>query len=242
MNIESFRAKPKFEYCADSDIEQLAKTITEAIANAGESEPEFGDIAIEKMRKKATWVMLASLNNPELRHRPGNMLRTYTGVRNEDGTLKDETYKGDSTVREGDIILRNRRGGTDGQLVYPSDTSDPSLRGFPIKVRYEADGTAVEDINGEDVYEEYKSGDHENFKKKYDGAEPTEGKWQIVGSRIPSYIVEIPQDKGEVDIKTKDATIAVRGGDFIVIDDLGNGKTRVQGIEKGAKNDTYGAW
>ena len=126
--------------------------------------------------------------------------------------------------------------------MYPPDTKDPSLRGFPIKVDYQPDGTVAENPMGETLFEEYKTSDSNHPRTKY-GVDPKPGEWQVGIAQIPSYLVKIPEEKGDIDVTTKGGTvISVRGGDFLVVDALGDGKTAVQAIEKGAKEDTYRSW
>ena len=226
------------EYSKDKDIDAMVGKVVKSIEQSGDSEPDFAGLRVEKSRKVATQAMQASASNPELRHRPGSRLRTYTGVRNPDGALKDETYGGEATIKEGTTIYRNV-----DTLTYPATEPDPSKRNFPITGTYEADGTFVEKAGvGQELYNEYATDNPEHPKKKY-GIEPKEGVWTEGMAQIPSYLVEIPADKGEVQVQTAGGkTISVKGGDFLVVDNLGGGKTSVQAIERGMKEKTYRSW
>jgi hypothetical protein len=116
-------------------------------------------------------------------------------------------------------------------------------RGAPVRGRFEADGTFVEDMGGPEVlYNEYSTEDPQHAKRKY-GIEPRPGRWTQGMARIPSYLVQIPQAKGEVFVKAAgDKLISVRGGDFLVVDVLGDGRIGVQAIDRAHKERTYRPW
>ena len=225
-------------YSLDDDVDRLVKQIVDAIAKAGDGEPDFGGLQIQKMRKIATVAMKADANNAESRFRPGSRLRTYTGLRNPDGTLQDETYAGEAYLTNQSTIYRNV------EPVRYSDTDpDAARRGAAIKGRFEADGTFVEDGAGpEMLYNEYATESVEHPRKKY-GIEPKPGVWTQGLSRIPSYVVQIPPEKGEVLVRAPgDKLIAVKGGDFIVADRLDPKNVGVQAIDRGNKERTYRPW
>jgi hypothetical protein len=94
-------------YSLDTDVEQLALQVIAAIMKAGGGSPDFGSLRVEKMRKITTLAMRADPNNAERRFRPGSRLRTYTGVRNPDGSLQDETYAGNAYLTPQSTIYRN---------------------------------------------------------------------------------------------------------------------------------------
>jgi hypothetical protein len=224
-------------YSSDAEVNKMTEKAIVAIKRAGAEEPDFGEMDVEKLRKKATLAMKADAGNAETRFRPGNRLRTYTGVRNPDGTLKDETYNGESFIKENSTIYRNI-----DPLRYPADEPDPSIRNFPIMGHYEADGTFVEGIGPDTLYNEYATDAPDHPKKKY-GIEPKPREWTEGMAQIPSYLVEIPEGKGDIQVNTAGGKkISVKGGDFIVLDELGEGKVGVQAIERASKERTYNPW
>ena len=223
-------------YASDPTIDRIAEKLVTAIRRAGEREPDFGDLQVDKMRKMATLAMRADPNNAEPRFRPGNRLRTYTGVRDEEGGLKDETYGGEAVVKEGSTIYRNA-----DPLKYSDDFPDAEKRGLPIRGHFETDGTFIEEPEGEILYNEYATDNPEHPRKKY-GIDPKPGVWTEGLAQTPSYLMQIPAEKEEFDVIADGKRISVRGGDFIVVDALGGGKTGVQGIEKGSKERTYRPW
>lgn len=217
-------------YSTDKDVGRMAATMVKAIEKAGDTAPDFGGLKVEKMRKMATLAMKADANNTEVRFRPGSRLRTYTGVRNEDGSLKDETYGGEAFIKENTTIYRN---------VDPIISGE----GKPIKGRFEEDGTFTEDESGPNtLYNEYATDKADHAKTKY-GIEPVAGTWTEGMAQIPSYLAEIPAAKGDLEVKTSSGKIiSVHGNDFVVVDALGGGKTAVQAIERGMKERTYRTW
>ncbi|MEI7765467.1 MAG: HD domain-containing protein [bacterium] len=226
--------KNKVEYCDDPEINEMVTKIVSIVEGISGDEPDFGDINVEKMQKMATLAMKADASNNEKRFRPGNRLKTYTGVRNPDGSLKDETYGGEATIKEVTTIYRN---------IEPVLYADDERKGQPIRGEYEEDGTFVEKPEGTEIlFNEYATDNPEHSKKKYGiTAEPK--KWIEGMAQIPSYLAQIPTEKGEIQIKTASGKmISVRGGDFIVVDNLGGGKTSVQGIENNIKGKTYRPW
>jgi hypothetical protein len=225
-------------YCSDAAVNRTAKSVISAIEHAGDAEPDFGGLQVEKMRKMATLAMKADPSNKEERFRPGSRLRTYTGVRSEDGSLKDETYGGEAVVKDLSTIYRNM-----DPLRYPQEDADLSRRGLPITGRFEPDGTFVEDAKGpETLYNEYVTDNPDHPKKKY-GIDPKPGEWTEGLAQIPSYLVRIPEDKEELEIRAAGGKrISVRGGDYMVVDALGGGKTSFQAIEKNSKERTYRPW
>ena len=225
-------------YSADAEVDRMAEKMVAAIKRAGSGEPDFGGLPVEKLRKKASLAMKAHPHNPNVRFRPGSRLRTYTGARYSDGTLKDETHNGEAYIKEGTTIYRNI-----DPIRYPEEEQDPSKRQFPIKGKFEDDGTFVEDIMGpETLYNEYATDNPGHPKKKY-GIEPKPGVWTEGIAQIPSYLVRIPGHKGEVEVNAANGKkISVKGGDFLVVDALGDGKTSVQGIKGDMKENTYRSW
>lgn len=225
-------------YSLDEDVNQLAMQIVAAIEKAGDGEPDFGALRVKKMRKIATLAMKADPNSAERRFRPGSRLRTYTGVRGARGNLQDETYAGEAYVTERSIIYRNIE-----PIHYADDEADPAKRGRPIRGRFETDGTFIEDPAGSDIlYNEYATEGTEHAKRKY-GIEPTPGVWTLGLAQIPSYLVEIPKAKSEVLVKAGGGKlIAVKGGDFLVVDVFGAGRIGVQAIDLGNKERTYRTW
>jgi hypothetical protein len=60
---------------------------------------------------------------------------------------------------------------------------------------------------------------------------------------MASYLVQIPETKGEVLVKAGGGKlIAVRGGDFLVVDAYGDGRIGVHAIDVGDKERTYQLW
>jgi hypothetical protein len=224
-------------YSLDDEVDQLATQIGAAIEKAGDGEPDFGELRVQKMRKIATLAMKADPNNAERRFRPGSRLRTYTGVRGADGNLQDETYAGEAYVTERSTIYRNVE-----PIHYP-DKADPAKRGRPIRGHFEIDGTLIEDPAGSDIlYNEYATEGADHAKRKY-GIEPKPGVWTQGLAQIPSYLTEIPKAKGEVLVKAGGGKfIAVKGGDFLVVDAFGAGRIGVQAIDLGNKERTYRTW
>lgn len=226
------------KYATNEEVNRMTETAVAAIENAGGNEPDFGGVKAEKLRKMATLALRADPNNAEARFRPGSRLRTYTGNREESGQLKDETYKGEATVGEGHTVYRNME-----PLKYPEDWKVEELRGKPIMGRYTEDATFVEDPNGSEMlYNEYVTEDPDHPMRKY-GITPKAGEWTEGMAQIPSYLLEIPPGTPEFEVITAGGKhVSVQGGDFVVIDDLGGGKTGVQAIERGAKERTYKPW
>lgn len=227
----------KLEYSSDEDVNWLTEKVVTAVKRAGSEEPNFGELQVEKLRGKVE-AMKAHSGNEAIRLRPGSSLKTYTGVRNPDGTLKDETNDGKQTIGENTTIYRKQ-----DALRYSESNSDPSLRGFPIKGHFEDDGTFVEDMMGpETLYNEYATDNPEHPKKKY-GIDPQPGVWTEGLAQIPSYLIRVPEGKQEVTVNTAGGKkISVKGGDFVVVDALGEGKVSVQAIEKNMKESTYAQW
>lgn len=226
--------KNEAEYCNDSEINEMITKIVSIVEGISDNELAFGGINVEKMQKMATCAMKADKSNSETRFQPGNRLKTYTGVRNPDGSLKDETYGGEATIKKETTIYRN---------IDPVLYEDGEKKGQPIRGEYEEDGTFVEKPEGAEIlYNEYATDNPEHSKKKYGiTAQPKE--WTEGMAQIPSYLVQIPKEKGEMLIKTANGKmISVHGGDFIVVDNLGGGKTSVQGIESAIKEKTYRPW
>src|SRR5215467_8941787 len=150
-------------YSLDPEVDRLARQVVAAIAKAGDGAPDFGALRVEKMRKVATLAMRADAGNAEPRFRPGSRLRTYTGVRNPDGSLADETYAGEAWLSPHSTIYRNVE-----PIRYPADDPDPARRGAPIKGRFAPDGTFVEDPRGpETLYNEYATEDVAHPQRKY---------------------------------------------------------------------------
>ncbi|MGB6536141.1 MAG: hypothetical protein WBF58_09290 [Xanthobacteraceae bacterium] len=222
-------------YSLDHEVNQLAMQIVAALEKAGDGEPDFGTLQVQKMRKIETLAMKADAKNAERRFRPGNRLRTYTGTRNQHGHLQDETYAGEACLTERSTIYRNIE-----PIRYADDDADPAKRGLPIRGRFEADGTFVEDAKGPDIlYNEYANEDSEHAKMKY-GIEPKPGIWTHGAAQIPSYLVQIPEAKREVLVKAGDGKlISVKGGDFLVADVFGPGRIGVHAIDLGHKERTY---
>jgi hypothetical protein len=106
-----------------------------------------------------------------------------------------------------------------------------------------ADGTFIEDVRGPDMlYNEYAIEGPEHAKIKY-GIEPEPGVWTQGLVQIPSYLVQIPEAKGQVLVKAGGAKlISVKGGDFLVVDVFGAGRIGVQAIDLGHKERTYRTW
>ena len=226
-------------YSLDSEVDRIATLVVAALKRAEEGgEPDFGTIQVQKMRKIATLAMKADAANSELRFRPGSRLRTYTGVRDRDGILQDETYAGEAYLTAQSTIYRNIHA-----IHYGDDEIDPGRRGQPIRGRFEADGSFVEDFEGYDIlYNEYANDDLEHPKRKY-GIEPKPGNWTRGLSQITSYIVPIAEAKGEVLVKAGNGKlIAVKGGDFLVVDLIGDGKIGVHAIDVANKERTYQLW
>jgi hypothetical protein len=225
-------------HATNKELDRTAVDMVATIVRAGGSEPDFGGLVVEKSRKMATLAMKADQGNIEERYRPGSRLRTYTGARNPDGTLKDETYGGEATVKEGSTIYRNSE-----PIQYPSDWKEEALRGKPIRGRYLSDGTFEEDPEGGAMlYNTYVTDDSEHPKRKY-GIEPKPMQWIEGMAQIPSYLFEIPKGTGETEVITGDGKkISVHDGDFLVVDNLGGGKTSVQAVERGFKERTYTPW
>jgi hypothetical protein len=225
-------------YSLDDQVNQLAMQIVAAIEKAGDGEPDFGALRVQKMRKIETLAMKADANNAERRFRPGNRLRTYTGVRGAHGNLQDETYAGEAYLTERSTIYRNIE-----PIRYADDEPDPAKRGLPIRGRFEADGTFIEDVRGPDIlYNEYATEGSEHAREKY-GIEPKPGAWTQGVAQIPSYLVQIPETKREVLVKAGvGKLISVKGGDFLVADVFGAGRIGVQAIDLGHKERTYRTW
>jgi hypothetical protein len=219
-------------YSLDPDVDRLAREVVAAIARATDRGPDFGPLRVEKMHKTRTLVMRADRHNAEPRFRPGSRLRTYTGVRGQDGRLLDETYAGDAWLTEQSTIYRSV-----GPLRYADDDADPSQRGQPIRGRFEADGTFVETAKGNEIlFNEYATEDSTHAKSKY-GVDPMPGKWTHGTGQITSYLLEIPKAKPEVLLKAGSGKlIAVKSGDFLVFDVFGDGRVGVQGLDRASKN------
>jgi hypothetical protein len=222
-------------FASNPEVHTLATKVVEAVRAANGGTPEFGGMHVETLHKTATLAMRADASNKELRFRPGSRLRTYTGVRNQDGSLKDETYKGEATVGEGHTIYRN----TD-PVMYPDDWKDEERRGQPIRGNFAEDGSFTETPEGsETLYNEYVSSDPEHPMRKY-GITPTPGAWTEGAAQIPSYLIEIPASVEATEVYTAGGkAISVRGGDFLVVEDLGKGDVRVQAVERSIKEKTY---
>jgi len=222
----------------DDEVNQLAMQIVAAIEKAGDGEPDFGALRVQRMRKIATLAMKANPNNAERRFRPGSRLRTYTGVRDAHGNLQDETYAGEAYLTERSTIYRNIE-----PLRYADDAADPAKRGRPITGSFEADGTFIENAAGADtLYNEYATEGSEHAKQKY-GIEPKPGVWTQGMAQMSSYLVQIPEAKGEVLVKAGGGKfISVKGGDFLVVDVFGAGRIGVHAIDRGHKERTYQAW
>jgi hypothetical protein len=219
----------------DPDVDRLALQVIAAIMKARDGAPDFGSLRIEKMRKIATLAMRSDPNNAERRFRPGSRLRTYTGVRNPDGSFQDETYAGKAHLTPYTTIYRNIE-----PIRYSDQDADLAKRGVPVRGRFEADGTFVEDIKGPDtLYNEYAIESVTHAKRKY-AIEPKPGVWTQGVAQIPSYLVQIPETKGEVLVKAHGGKlIAVKGGDFLVIDVFDGGRTGVHAIDRSHKERTY---
>jgi hypothetical protein len=228
----------KGRYSLDDDINQLAIRIVTALEEAAGGEPDFGALRVQKMRKIATLAMKADSNNIERRFRPGNRLRTYTGVRSTHGELLDETYAGEAYLTEQSTIYRNVE-----PIHYADDEADPARRGLPIRGRFAADGSFVEDVHGPDIlFNEYAAEGAEHAKRKY-GVTPKPGVWTQGLAQVPSYLVQIPEAKEEVLVRAGgDKFISVKGGDFLVVDVLGARQFGVQAIDLGNKQRTYRTW
>jgi len=225
-------------YSLDHDVNRLAIQIVSAIERAGGGEPDFGTLQVQKMRKIVTSAMKADENNAERRFRPGSRLRTYTGVRDAHGHLQDETYAGEAYLTQRSTIYRNIE-----PIRYADDEADPAKRGLPIRGTYEADGKLIEDVMGPDIlYNEYSTEGSEHAKGKYN-IEPKPGVWTHGAAQIPSYLVQIPKAKGAVLVKAGGGKlISVKGGDFLVVEVFGAGRTGVQAIDLGNKERTYRTW
>lgn len=239
-----FGKKPKEElslteraYSSNPAVDAMARKAIEAITTAGDNGPNFGDLKVEKMRKADTLALKAHPENEASRFRPGSRLRTYTGQRAEDGSLKDETYKGEATVGEGHTIYRNS-----DPVMYPADWRDATLRGTPVMGHYEEDGAFVEDKDGsETLYNEYVTDDPQHPMRKY-GIEPKAGEWTMGSAQIPSYLIEIPAGVESTEVVSGGKLISVQAGDYLVIDDMGGGKTSVQAVERNTKERSYKSW
>ncbi len=225
-------------YALDDEVDRLASQVVAAIAKAGDGEPDFGSLQVQKSRKIATLAMKADANNTETRFRPGSRLRTYTGVRNSDGTLQDETYAGEAYLTDQSTIYRNIH-----PIRYDQQDRDPRKRGRPITGHFEGDGSFVEDIAASEIlYNEYATENPDHPKSKY-GIEPKPGVWTQGLAQIPSYLVQIPLTKGEVLVRAGGGKlISVRGGDFLVIDALPGGKIGVHAIDRADRERTYRNW
>jgi hypothetical protein len=129
-------------YSLDPDVDRLALRVIAAIVEAGNRSPDFGSLRVEKMRKVETLVMRADLNNAERRFRPGSRLRTYTGVRNPDGSFQDETYAGNADLTPQSTIYRNIE-----PIRYSDQDADPAKRGVPVRGRFEVDVTEAEPVS-----------------------------------------------------------------------------------------------
>jgi hypothetical protein len=240
QGAQSMASKDDIEhaYSLDPDVDRLALRVIAAIVKAENRSPDFGSLRVEKMRKVETLVLRADPNNAERRFRPGNRLRTYTGVRNPDGSFQDETYAGNAYLTSQSTIYRNIE-----PIRYSDKDADPAKRGAPVRGRFEADGTFVEDIGGPDtLYNEYATEGVAHAKRKYD-IEPKPGVWTQGIAQIPSYLVQIPETKGEVLVKAAGGKlISVRGGDFLVVDVFDRGRTCVHAIDRADKKRTYRLW
>jgi hypothetical protein len=225
-------------YSLDSDVDRLALQVIAAIMKAGDGSPDFGPLRVEKMRKIATLAMRADPNNAEQRFRPGNRLRTYTGIRNPDGSFQDETHAGNAHLTPQSTVYRNIE-----PIRYSDDDPDPARRGVPVRGLFGTDGTFVEDIGGPDtLYNEYAVEGVAHAKRKYN-IEPKPGVWAEGISQIPSYLVQIPETKGEVLVKAHGGKlISVKGGDFLVADVFDRGRTGVHAIDRGSKERCYRPW
>jgi hypothetical protein len=230
---------PERTFSLDPDVDRLALQLIAAIMNARDSSPDFGPLRVEKMRKIATLAMRADPNNAEQRFRPGNRLRTYTGIRNPDGSFQDETHAGNALLTPQSTIYRNIE-----PIRYSDDDADPAKRGVPIRGRFEADGTFVEDVGGPDtLYNEYATEGVAGAKRKYN-IEPKPGVWTQGISQIPSYLLQIPETKGKVLMKAHGGKlISVNGGDFLVVDVFDGGRTGgVHAIDRESKERLYRPW
>jgi hypothetical protein len=225
-------------YSLDLDVDRLALQVIAAIMKAGAGLPDFGRLQVEKMRKIATLAMRADSNNAEQRFRPSNRLRTYTGIRNPDGSFQDETHAGNAQLTPQSTIYRNIE-----PIRYSDDDADPARRGVPIRGLFLPDGTFVEDIGGPDtLYNEYAVEGVAHAKSKYN-IEPKPGVWTEGVSQIPSYLVQIPETKGEILVKAPGGKlISVKGGDFLVADVFDRGRTDVHAIDRGSKERSYRPW
>ena len=159
-------------------------------------------------------------------------------MRDTRGRLQDETYAGEACLTERSTIYR-----TIEPIRYADDDADPARRGLAVRGRFAADGTFIEDSGGPDIlYNEYATEGSEHAKTKY-GIEPKPGVWTQGAGRIPSYLVQIPAVKKEVLVKAGGGKlIAVKGGDFLVVDVFGAGGIGVQAIDLWYKARTYRAW
>jgi broad specificity phosphatase PhoE len=239
QKIRKELSAPETIYSSDSRVQKLAERVVTAVREAAETgeQPDFAGFSVEKMRKDVE-ALKPDSKNKELRFRPGSRLRTYTGERDETGKLKDETFGGEAVIKDETTIYRNVE-----PLRYPKDYRKRGLRGKLIRGSFKKDGTFIEKQNGAEIlFNEYATDTVGHSMKKY-GIEPKPGEWITGTSKIPSYLVPIPENIGDVEVNAANGKkIAVNGGDFIVVDDFGAGKTDVQAIERATKQRTYRSW
>ncbi len=207
---------------------QLNKQINQAVACIEQGDVD-GLTAI--IKNTPTHLLKASKQNQETRYQPGNQLVTYNGI-DEQGNPIQETWGGGvADIKEDSVILKNAQ-----PIQYPEQHG---LAGQDVKGFYDQDGKFVVDQeNGKTtLFNEYVS-DVEFVKTAY-GVE-AKPEWQTGYKLQPSYVLQIPQELGNVEIITKQGTeINLTGGDYVIIDSKKGKVTSVHGCEKSWLNKTY---
>ncbi|MDD5455835.1 MAG: hypothetical protein PHV30_02245 [Candidatus Margulisbacteria bacterium] len=187
---------------------------------------------LEKVIKKTeTGILLASKKHQEARFRPGNELTTYTGV-DEKGIPIQETWGGGvATIKEGDVILKNA-----SPITYPAGHI---LAGQQVKGYFDENNKFVVNQNSgqEKLYNEYVS--DQKFVKEAYGID-ADTSWKSGYKLVPSYAMKIPESiKDDVIIKTPNAEIHVKAGDYVILDTKKGQVISVQGIAGEWFDSTY---
>lgn len=212
-----------------SNNKQLDEIIQEAIVQIESGNSTNNLTAM--IKKTPTYILLANETHDETRYTPGNQLVTYNGI-NQDGKPIQETWGGGiAQITEDSVILRNA-----DSIKYPEGHN---LAGKEVKGNYNPDGTfVVNQKKGKTtLFNEYVS--DTNFVKNAYGKNATTV-WQEAFKLEPSYVIQIPKNLENVDIKTNSGIeINLAGGDYVVIDTKKGKISSVHGCEKTWLDKTY---
>ncbi len=208
--------------------EELNTKINEAVASIEQGETN-GLTAM--IKNTPTLLLRASEQHEQTRYQPGKQLVTYNGM-DEQGNPIQETWGGGvADIKQDSVILKNEQ-----PIQYPEAHE---LAGQDVKGFYNEDGKFVVDQdNGKTtLFNEYVS--DVDFVKGAYGLEAKQ-EWQKGFKLQPSYMLQIPEETGDVAIITKSGTeINVTGGDYVIIDSKKGKVTSVHGCEKSWLEKTY---